>query len=353
MDQQHLITFAENIWHVTTSVSFWLLAGLSLAGIIHLLVPDDFVERHLGSKNSFLSVLKAVSLGVPMPLCSCGVIPAALGIKKQGASDAAAIGFLISTPQTGVDSIMLSASMLGLPFAIFKVFSAFFIGLAGGCIASIFRLPEPPGKNNQEKEECCSSCCQIQATQRRPALKDFLSFTLDDLMRPIWKWLVLGIIVSAAISTWLPENFFTQHMPENIFLNMLATLAVSLPMYVCATSSVPVAAALVATGMPAGSALVFLMAGPATNVATIGAVYKAFGARNLAIYLLSIITGSMLGGFIFDQVLASRTATPLLCHSEAGFLSSVAAVIFIILILRSTWLDIRKFFNQSQFQNSA
>ncbi len=344
MDQEHLIAFIENIWHVTTSVSFWLLAGLAVAGIMHLIVPDDFIKRHLGSKNGFFSVLKAVSLGVPIPLCSCGVIPAALGIKKQGASDGAAVGFLIATPQTGVDSIMLSASMLGLPFAIFKVFSAFIVGLAGGCIASIFREPpETSGQAQPEGKECCSSSPQPQEKRNKTALKDFISFTLDDLMRPIWKWLVAGILVSAAMSTWLPEDFFTRHMPENIVLNMLATLAVSLPMYVCATSSVPVAAALVATGMPAGSALVFLMAGPATNVATIGAVYKAFGARNLAFYLISIITGSMLGGFLFDKVLASRTETPqLACHSEAGTLPSIAAGLFIFLILRFAYLDIIK-----------
>jgi uncharacterized membrane protein YraQ (UPF0718 family)/copper chaperone CopZ len=329
------LLFLENIWATTLALSFWLLTGFMIAGILHVWVPDNFVRHHLGHKRGVFTVFKAVIFGVPMPLCSCGVIPAALGIKKQGAGDGAAIGFLISTPQTGVDSIMVSASMLGWPFAVFKLLSAFVIGIVGGCWA-FFTDSSVEGKGAESSNG-------TEVTKR--SLKDLFPFAVDDLFKMIWRWLVAGIFISAAITTWLPADFFQKYLPDNIFIAMLLVLLISLPMYVCATASVPIAAALVATGMPTGAALVFLMAGPASNIATIGAVYRAFGLKKLIIYLSSIIAGSMIGGYLFNSVIIPSVAgTDLPEHKEPGIVAIIAGIVFIILILRFIIIELKEKF---------
>ena len=331
--------FLENAWSVTLALSFWLLVGALAAGLLRVFVPNDFIERHLGRSRGFSGILKAVLLGVPMPLCSCGVIPAAIGIKKQGAGDGAAMGFLISTPQTGVDSIMVSASLLGFPFALFKLASAFVVGLVGGGLTAVTGGGE---KDADAIDAKTGSAASAPGAERRRGLKDALDFAVDDLLAMIWKWLVAGIIVSAAISTWLPQDFFKTYLPEGHFLPMLAVLIVSLPMYVCATASVPIAAALVYSGMPAGAALVFLMAGPASNVATIGAVYKTFGFKKLLVYLGSIVVGSMLGGYFFDTVVATSLPAPMsLADKEPSFLKIAAAFVLMALFARFAWMDIR------------
>lgn len=331
MNTESFQLFLEHIWLTTVALSLWLLIGLLIAGILHIFVPDNFVKHHLGHKKGIMTVFKAVIFGVPMPLCSCGVIPAALGIKKQGAGDGASIGFLISTPQTGVDSIMVSASMLGWPFALFKLLSAFFIGIIGGGWAYFV--------NSANDTETIVNDNSLPTEKRR--LKDLFAFAVDDLLKMIWKWLVIGILVSAAISTWLPKDFFQNYLPENIFAAMFIVLLISLPMYVCATASVPIAAALVATGMPTAAALVFLMAGPASNVATIGAVYRTFGLKKLAIYLTSIIVGSILCGFLFDSVIQQAVLHPAIKHHEdTSITANISAVIFILLILRFMLIEL-------------
>ena len=343
MGLEKLALFAENAWNVTLALAFWLLVGLLVAGLLHVFVPNDFIERHLGRKRGVLGVLNAVFLGVPMPLCSCGVIPAALGIKKQGAGDGAAMGFLISTPQTGIDSIMVSASMLGFPFALFKLASAFVLGVVGGIWAGLVgrksenTKPSPaplPSGEGEAPETGAEGARRPLGLVR--AFREIFEFAVDDLLAMIWKWLVAGILVSAAISTWLPEGFFKDHLAGGGAITaMLITLAISLPMYVCATASVPIAAALVYSGMPPGAALVFLMAGPASNIATLGAVYKTFGLKKLMIYLSTITIGSMLGGYFFDSVVAPGTAlTALETLGTPGWWQIAAAVLLALLIAR-------------------
>jgi uncharacterized membrane protein YraQ (UPF0718 family)/copper chaperone CopZ len=325
-----ILLFFANVWGVMMSLSLWLLVGLIFAGALRIWVPDDFVKKHLGRKRGFLSVLKAVVFGVPMPLCSCGVIPAALGVKKQGAGDGAALGFLISTPQTGMDSIMVSASLLGFPFALFKVFSAFLVGLIGGGWAYLLDSGKV-GRGAVEENAIISG----KSAERK--LGDVFEFAVDDLLAGIWKWLLAGVFVSAAITTWLPENFFRDYLPESDLAAMLIVLLISLPMYVCATASVPIAASLVYAGMPTGAALVFLMAGPASNVATIGAVYRAFGLKKLMIYLVSIVIGSVLCGMLFQWVLPVDLAPPPLdaaSKNAHGLLELAAAVILSGLMAR-------------------
>jgi uncharacterized membrane protein YraQ (UPF0718 family)/copper chaperone CopZ len=229
---------------------------------------------------------KAVALGVPLPLCSCGVIPAGLGLKKDGASDGAAVGFLISTPQTGVDSLLVSASFLGWPFTIFKCASALLMGLVGGAATEALHTD-------------ADDIARLEEASAPQSTVGFFEHVID-VIRPIWKWIVFGVVASAAITVWIPPGAIAGWSNIHPALAGLAALTIALPLYVCATASVPIAAALIAQGMPTGAALVFLMAGPATNIATIGAVKHAFGGRVLAVYLATVIIGSVGLAYLYD-----------------------------------------------------
>lgn len=277
------------VWEVTLELAPWLLLGAAIAGAMHAWLPHGLVERGLSGEGG---VARAVAIGVPMPLCSCGVIPVGLGLKRQGAGDGPAVGFLISTPQTGVDSILVTASMLGWPFALFKVAVALATGLIGGWITkAVTPAPAPtlPVIDNAPEP----------STMER--VRDAFAHG-DELLRSIWRWLVFGVLVSAALSAWLPEDAFGRLAAYGPLAAMGVALGVSLPLYVCATASVPIAAALVQAGLPLGAVLVFLMAGPATNAATIGAVYRGLGPRPLAVYLATIVVGSVLGGLAFEAI---------------------------------------------------
>ncbi len=288
-------------------LSPWLLVGMAVAGLLHGILPKDFILKQLRGR---LGVLKAVALGVPLPLCSCGVIPAGLGLKRDGASNGASVGFLISTPQTGVDSILVSASFLGLPFAIFKVLSAAVTGILGGILVegleSRSDTPSAPRVN-------IPSSAHPQSLTAR--LREVVAHSLL-LLDSIWRWIVIGVLISAAITVFLPAEGLEAFRELGSVGAGLTMLVVSLPLYVCATASVPIAAALVAGGMPAGAALVFLMAGPATNVATIGAVYRGFGTRTLIIYLTTIVVGSLGFGVLFDFVLDPAQTSVIRTHHE-------------------------------------
>lgn len=278
------------IWNIWLELAPWLIVGAASAGLMHILVPATWMQRHLSGR---MGVLKAVLIGVPLPLCSCGVIPVGLGLRKSGAGNGAAVGFLISTPQTGVDSVLVSASFLGWPFAILKVVVALATGLIGGTLAD---SGAPPALDIISKEE------QPHTHPVRGKFLEFIAQSLE-LIRSIWGWLVIGVVISAAITWMVPEQSLSNIPALTGIWALLITLVISLPLYVCATASVPIAAALVASGLPTGAALVFLMAGPATNIATLGAVYRTLGRRSMLIYLTTITAGSLVAGLAFNHLI--------------------------------------------------
>lgn len=289
--------YFQSVWEILLELAPWLLLGAAAAGALHVLLPANFVQRHLRGRRG---VAKSVLLGVPLPLCSCGVIPVGLGMKKDGASDGAAVGFLIATPQTGVDSVLVTSSFLGWPFAIFKVFAALATGLVGGWLADAGE--ESSAGSGLSSLPVVDPHATPAPSTRNRSWRAFADHALM-ILESIWKWLVFGVLASAAITTLLPETALAGLGRYGGLPAMLAALAVSLPLYVCATASVPMAAALVAAGLPTGAALVFLMAGPATNVATIGAVAKTLGRRALTVYLATIIVGSVAFGLLFNWLL--------------------------------------------------
>jgi uncharacterized membrane protein YraQ (UPF0718 family)/copper chaperone CopZ len=293
-----LSIYFNELWQIMLELSAPLLFGLLLAGIMRVYLPPTLVRSHL-SKPDFASVFRASLIGVPMPLCSCGVVPTAIGLREQGASKGATTSFLISTPQTGVDSVLVSASMLGWPFAIFKLFAAFVSGIAGGLLVNRFT---PADKQAQDVSE---QGADYESKKKR--LSNVFSYALFDLLGTIDLWLIGGILAAAAITTLIPADFFQQVSWAQGIGGMLLVLLISLPLYVCTTASVPLAASLIAAGMPAGTALVFLMAGPATNIATVGAIYRALGVKVLTLYLGTVIVASVSLGLAFDFVLSTGT----------------------------------------------
>ncbi|MFH1039438.1 MAG: permease [PVC group bacterium] len=317
--------FFITAWAVLLELSPPLLLGTLIAGLLHVFLPPGLVSRHL-SRSTVGSVLRAVLLGIPMPLCSCGVIPTTIGLKNEGASPGAATGFLISTPQTGVDSILVSATFLGWPFALFKVLAAFVTGMIGGTLVNL------TGKQAGEEKTAAAAQPRGDGVSKTPA--EVLRYGIFELLGSIDIWIVLGVVVSAIIAITIPGGYLSGSAWTGGIGGMLIVLAIALPLYVCTTGSVPIAASLIAAGMPTGAALVFLMAGPATNIATLGAVYRVLGKRVLAIYLGTVAVMSIALGLTFDWVIGSRGQAA--HHHAAGgsLLQTVcAAALSVILVL--------------------
>ncbi|MBK1723495.1 hypothetical protein CKO23_14770 [Thiocystis violacea] len=318
-----LDAFLTAFWQVMVELSPSLLLGLLIAGLMHVYLPAGFVHRGL-SRPDLRSVARASLVGVPLPLCSCGVIPTALGLRQEGASKGATTAFMISTPQTGVDSILVSAAFLGWPFAIFKLVAAFVTGLIGGALVNRFTEPEP-----------LAAEAALSAEQRRErGLVPVLRYAVLDLLSAIDAWILAGVIIAALLTVLLPADYFASQSWARGSLGMLVVLAISLPLYVCTTGSVPIAASLIAAGLPAGSALVFLMAGPATNVATFGAVYRTLGRSVLLIYLGTVVVMSVLFGLLFDRLIEAPAGAAAHVHAAGvDWLGSLGALVLIALML--------------------
>ena len=268
----------------------YLLLGFFVAGVLHVFVPQRFYANYL-SRNNKLSVLWAALLGVPLPLCSCGVIPTAIGLRNEKASKGAIASFLIATPQTGIDSILATFSLMGLGFAIIRPVAALITGVCGGLLVN--RLVRD--------DDSCSLEEKSQTSNLKPQSKLWrvLKYGYYDILRDIGLRLIIGLIVAALIQVAVPDEFFLSFGSQPL-LQMLVILIIAIPMYICSTGSIPVAAALIMKGLSPGAALVMLMAGPAVNLASILVVHKSMGRRFTWIYLLTIVVFSVLFGLLLN-----------------------------------------------------
>lgn len=318
----------------------YLLFGFLIAGILHEFVPRKIYTNKLSGKN-FRSIFWAAMFGIPLPLCSCGVIPTAASIRREGASKGATVSFLISTPQTGVDSIMATASLLGIPFAIIRPLVALVTALAGGWAVNRWCDDDPvESRTPEHKEEKKSFWQKCIGT---------LQYGFINMLQDIGKWIVIGLAIAAIITIAVPEGFFAQFNDYPI-LSMLIILALSIPMYLCATGSIPIAAALMLKGLSPGAALVLLMAGPATNMAAILVINKVLGSKSLFMYLLSIITGAIGFGLVIDYALPAEWFTGAIeehsracCHTgTAPWWQTASSIVFIILLAVAFILKLRK-----------
>jgi len=315
----------------------YLLFGFMVAGLLHVFISLGYIARHLG-KNSVGSVIKSVILGIPLPLCSCGVIPAAVTLKKKGASKGSVISFLIATPITGVDSIMATYSLLGLVFTVARIIAASCTAFIAGILTNIF-VPRGYHEHGIEEgyDDNCPSCHPVEPEDKQErSLKAYLRYTFYELMDDIWKWLLIGTLLGGIIAYAIPDTFIQQNLGSG-WIAMLLMLVVGIPMYVCATGSIPIAAALMLKGMSPGAALVFLLAGPATNAITITVVSRELGKGATALYVMCVAVMSVVFGFLFDIVWnkLGKTVPHLLSPMEMlpGWVKTGAAVVLGALIV--------------------
>ncbi|MBB1293046.1 SO_0444 family Cu/Zn efflux transporter [Pseudoalteromonas sp. SR41-4] len=393
----------NNFWQLFLLSAPWLMLGLLIAGLLNVYLPADFLNKHLG-KEGFWTTVKAALIGAPMPLCSCGVIPAAIGLRRAGASKSATTAFLVSTPETGVDSVSVSYVLLGPFMAIIRpiaaICSAIVAGVLVGRDAEKTQTTDHISEVNneqkrattisccstksavveekvsccstkpaavEEKVSCCStkpasveekisccstklaaveekiSCCStksavveetVSCCSTKPAaveekasccdtssaapasqwqkMKQAVSFSCNKLLSDTMKWLMIGLFFAALVQTYVPESFLTQW--GSGILAMLVVIVISIPMYICATASTPIAAGLLLSGVAPGAVLVFMLAGPATNVATLGVVANELGKRAVVAYLVGVIGVALIFGFLTDYLVAEFgfVVTPLL-----------------------------------------
>lgn len=308
-----LTTSFLGVW---TELAPWLALGVAAATVLHRVLPAGFAARRLAGRGS---VLRAVALGVPLPLCSCGVLPTGLGLRKAGAGRGATVAFITSTPQTGADSIFVSASLLGWPFALFKLLSAALTGWVAGV------LTDRAGSSSESAQPAADA----SHGSRRPTTRESLQHGVE-ILQMVWPWVLLGTAVSAVLDVAVPQAWWSGVQSLGLWPSLMFALALSLPVYVCATGSVPIAATLVAHGFPAGAALVFLMAGPATNAGTIGALWRELGRTAALIYLGTLVGGSLLAGFLFSGVLPAVEVAPHSGHHGVlGWAFGIALGLFV------------------------
>lgn len=323
------MSFIQNLLDLLLEASPWLVLGLALGGAMKALIPTTLLQQHLKGQG-IAAITKAAILGAPLPLCSCGVIPAALGLRKAGASKPATTSFLVSTPETGIDSISITYALLGPFMAIVRPIAALISALTAGLLVAVFD-PEKetsyqPATSHQ-KADCCSnsspscdetaipkcvtSCCDTQKMGTTEAAKkpwphkiiEGIRYAFTQLLDDIAVWLIIGLIFAALVKTYLPPDFLAQWGTG--ITAMLIMLLAGLPMYICATASTPVAAGLIMSGVSPGVALVLLLTGPATNISTLGVINRELGKRTMWLYLLGVGVTAIASGVLVDLVVTT------------------------------------------------
>ncbi len=348
-----MVNTLNEIWTLLCEMSPYLLLGFLLAGLMHEFIPERVYTKYLGER-SLKSVVLAALFGVPLPLCSCGVIPTAMGIRKEGASRGATISFLIATPQTGVDSIIATYSLMGLPFAIIRPVVALLTAIFGGALCNVFDKERRDASTVAPDggKPCSAKGCHRPEgfAEASPCLPDTLlhrflralSYAFGEMMEDIGKWLAIGLVVAGIITAAVPDSWFNVFHGNTLY-SILFVLLFSIPMYLCATGSIPIALALMLKGLTPGAALVLLMAGPASNAASILVVGKVLGKRTMLIYLTSIILGAILFGFGIDYLLPREWFTAPVSHYAAcheggiGLFSYICTALMLFLLARALW----------------
>lgn len=315
----------DNTLELYLDAAPWLLFGLLAAGLIKAWLPENLLTRWLGGRG-FWPITRAALVGAPLPLCSCGVLPAALGLHRSGASRGSTISFLIATPETGVDSIALSYALLGPIMAVVRPIAAIFSAIVAGLLTSL--APEhhsipviTPVKDGCTGGACCSNTVSSAPPDQNPLTTTIsgLRYAMSDILDDIAVWLAIGIVLAGAVATWVPPQALAawgSGLPA-----MLLMLVIGVPMYICATASTPLAAALLLAGVSPGTVLVFLLAGPATNLATLAVVRKEFGNIILGAYLAGISVASILLGLLLDWLLNHFNIDVVAQLGEAGELA--------------------------------
>ncbi len=334
---EFILGYAREFVGLFNQMSPYLLFGFVIAGILHSYFPIQWLSRHL-SKHNLLSIVKAVILGIPLPLCSCSVIPSAMMLKKQGASKSAVLSYLVATPITGVDSILATYALFGGLFSVFRVIVSSITAILVGIISSLFiekkEMPSPVEEKNIEK---ISSCCSHAQKKSVSKFRQACEYGFVTLLHDIWKWLFVGLLVGSLISYLVPDTLMTA-FSDHTLLSMIIILLISIPMYICSTGSIPIAASLMMKGLSPGVALVFLLAGPATNTVTISVISKELGRKAVIVYVTCISVFSIAFGYLLNFIW-QPTQFSFDMHEHLSLLPSLfetaCSVLFILLVVNS------------------
>lgn len=314
-----------NIWAVYLDTAFWLLLGLVAAGFVKAFIPEQAMQRWLGGRG-ISAIGRAALFGAPLPLCSCGVLPAAIGLRRGGASKEATVSFLISTPETSIDSVTVTYALMGPVMAIYRPFAALLSAVVTGMMTILVNDEKQQAQETTAdtsccapKTDCCSpvpksvsccsssaaetpSCCETTTRVESAKWKLALRFAGAELLDDISKWLFIGIVIAGTMTTVIPDGWLAQWGQG--LVAMLVMLLVGIPMYICAVASTPVAAGLILAGVSPGTVLVFLLVGPATNIASLVLVKKELGLNVTLVYLLGISLVSIVMGLLLDRAIA-------------------------------------------------
>lgn len=333
----------------------YLLLGFTMAGLLSVLISPRWVERHLGNRG-LGQVFKASLFGVPLPLCSCGVIPVGASLRQHGAGKGATTAFMLSTPQTGVDSIAVTYALLGPFLAIVRPIAALLTGFIGGSLVYAFDRNGDDKPVEDAPESSCSSgssCCEADEVPQKKTFFDGLHYGLVTLPRDIGRALIVGILLSGVISALIKPHALEAYLGGG-FWPMIAAMLVGIPLYVCATASTPIALSLIHAGLSPGAALVFLITGPATNGATLTTLWRVLGRRSVVIFLITVAVGALATGLAVDALVASDIVGPSAMvpavvtgapahehHGDeggyGGWFGRACAVLLILLLVNALW----------------
>lgn len=342
--------FLDQTWVLLNEAAPWVLLGFAVAALLKAFVPDAFIARHLGGQG-IGPVLRASLIGVPLPLCSCGVVPAALGLRRQGAGRGATTAFLVSTPETGVDSVAVTWALLDPVMTVARPVAAFITATLAGLAVDLLPAPKPAPAPRAlplvaaPATGCTGgACCAPRAPARAglgPRLRAGFGHAFGDMLADIGLWLLGGIAVAGAIAAFVPQDALAGAFGHEGWA-MLLMLAAGIPLYICATASTPIAASLALKGLSPGAALVFLLAGPATNAATIAVVAREMGRAVAGVYVAAIAAAALLLGWCVNRLYAllGLDIASWIARAEVEqttWFSTLCAVALLALVARAAW----------------
>ena len=343
--------YISNFRYVFSAMAPWLLMGYFLAGVIAFFLKPEQVKKHLGGRG-MMPVLKAVLIGIPLPVCSCGVIPIAAALRNEGAEKSSCGAFFISTPQTGIDSVIVTASMMGWPLAVIRIVVALFSGLTGGMLISLlasepYRSGVPSSVPEKEKKSCC--CCCKGEKKDKKSIKDAVIFIFSygflRMMKSTGPSLLLGMFIAALVQQLLPADFGAKYLCGNMFLEFAVVLIFSIPLYICSSASVPVALTLILKGFSPGAALVFLVAGPTIHSVSITSMRQIIGAKAAILAIAAIALWAVIAGTAvnyFNVAVNIDQIYSVVNHHGNMAVKNICAVILALLICRAIAVKLRE-----------
>lgn len=352
-----IVQIVTTCWQLLREASIYVLFGLLVSGLLKVFLDPGMVARHLG-RGRFSSVFKASVLGIPIPLCSCGVLPAALSLKKQGANNGATTAFMISTPESGVDSIAITYALMDPIMTLARPIVAFVTAVVAGIAENLMAYKETARAAQPDLrcpvDDCCDGIdCPSEIHKRHHSFGEKAAAGIRSAFTDFWGdlvgWFFFGILLAGVIATLIPDDIFSRYLGPGL-PSMLIMLAVGIPLYICATASTPIAAALILKGVSPGAALVFLLAGPATNIASLTVLVGILGKRAAALYLAAIAACAVLFGLLLDAVYASLGLSAIAMVGRASEIMprwlELLAVLFLLGIsVKPVWAALQERFS--------